>query len=458
MKNWRIKSSMVVAVMFCFLTGSTAWAEEGIPSGELENLKRMMQEVISENQELRKRVGELEAEMTKVKATMTKQEQPTEEAAKAPAKEPTEEAVTVREPTKEPTVEAAIEAAKEPTKPAEGLALIFKPHVEVGGAIEFKFQWSEDFAGVTESTIKLSTAEFDFDITANEWVTGTLVVGWDGDRDVFTVTEAFITLGNTAEFPLFLKAGRFVVPFGISTGATVAAGLRDTLSITDPLTIEVFETEEDSVGLGVEVNGFNAGAYAFNGQTNTGGGPDIVDQFGGYVGYRFKNDNMSLDARVDAISSVFDSNNLALAYPEALRSAYAPGISAHARFGMGGFSLITEYDSALRSTRFAQVVGFTADGDPITRAVRIQPRAWMIEGGYTTEILDKATWVALGYSQTYGLAGRFPETRLLATVGTWIFDFLRLDFEYGHEWDYSVAEGGTGKGADTFISRMTFEW
>jgi hypothetical protein len=47
---------------------------------------------------------------------------------------------------------------------------------------------------------------------------------------------------------------------------------------------------------------------------------------------------------------------------------------------------------------------------------------------------------------------------MLLTVGTWIFDFLRLDFEYGHDEDYSRAEGGTGKGADTFISRMTFEW
>jgi len=201
-----------------------------------------------------------------------------------------------------------------------------------------------------------------------------------------------------------------------------------------------------------------AGAYAFNGQTNTGGGADLVDQFGGYVGYRLKKDNIALDARFDAISSVFDSNNLSIAYPEALTSAYAPGISAHARFGMGGFSLITEYDGALRFTKFTQVVGFTVDGDPITRLVSKKPQAWMIEGGYTTEIFGKKTWVALDYSQTYGLAGRFPEARLLTTVGTWIFDFLRLDFEYGHEWDYSVAEGGTGKGADTFISRMTFEW
>ena len=438
--------------MVCVLAGSTAWAEEGVPAGELENLKRMMQEVISENQELRKRVGELEGEMTKLKATMNKnrQEQPTEEAAKAP----TEEAVTVREPTKEPTVEGAIEAAKEPTKPAEGLALIFKPHVEFGGAIEVAFDWGKDFAGVTESNIKLRTAEFDFDITANEWVTGSLQAEWDGVRDVFTVKQAFVTIGNPAEFPLLLTAGRVVVPFTIATGAI----LGDTLSISDPLTVEVFETREDALWLGFELNGFNAGAYAFNGQTNTSGGPDIVDQFGGYVGYRLKKDNIALDARFDAISSVFDSNNLSIAYPEALTSAYAPGISAHARFGMGGFALITEYDTALRFTKFTQVVGFTVDGDPITRLVSKKPQAWMIEPSYTTEILGKKTWIAFDYSQTYGLAGRFPMTRMLVTVGTWIFDFLRLDFEYGHEWDYAVADGGTGKGADTFISRMSFEW
>jgi hypothetical protein len=82
----------------------------------------------------------------------------------------------------------------------------------------------------------------------------------------------------------------------------------------------------------------------------------------------------------------------------------------------------------------------------------------MIEPSYTTEILGKKTWVALDYSQTAGLAGRFPKARLLTTVGVWIFDFLRFDFEYGYEWDYSIAEGGTGRSADTFISRVTFEW
>jgi hypothetical protein len=452
MKRWRIKTSMVAVSIVCMLAASPARGEEAVPPGELESLKQMMQEIISENQELRKRVGELEGEMTKLKATMSKnrQEQPTEESAKAPITEPTEEAITVREPTKEPTVEAAME----PTKPAEGLGIIFKPHVEFGGAIEVAFDWAQDFAGVTESNIRLRTAEFDFDITANEWVMGSLQVAWDDARDVFTVDQAFIIIGNAAQFPLLLTAGRVVAPFTISTGAI----LGDTLSISDPLTIEVFETKEDALWLGFELDGFNAGGYAFNGQTNTGGGPDIVDQFGGYLGYRWRNGDMSLDARFDAISSVFDSNALAVAYPEALTAGYAPGISAHTRFGMGGFSFIGEYDTALRDTKFNQVVGFTVDGDPITRLVSKKPQAWMVEGGYTTEILGKMTWVALDYSQTSGLAGRFPKARLLTTVGMWIFDFLRLDFEYGYEWDYSVAEGGTGRNADTFISRVTFEW
>jgi len=438
-----MKSSVVVASMVCVLTGSTAWAEEGVPPGELENLKRMMQEVISENQELRKRVGELEGEMTKLKKAVTKQEQPTEEAAKAPAKEPTEEAVTVREPTKEPTVEAAIEAAKEPTKPAEGLALIFKPHVEIGGSIEFEATWSRDFADVTQSDIALKTAEFDFDGLLTDWLTGTLQVQWDGDRNVFTVDQAFITIGNTAEFPLLLTAGRVVVPFGISTGATVG----DVLSITDPLTIEVFETKEDAILLGFEMNGFNAGFYVFNGQTNQGGGQDHIEHFGGTAGYRVKNGDMALDARIDIISSIFDSDGLTAAFPEALTSKYVPGMSAHAKFLMGGFSLITEYDTALRQVQFVR-----------NNTVRIQPKAWMIEGGYTTEILGKMTFVALGYSQSYELAGAFPERRVLVTVGTWLVDGLRLAFEYAYNQDYPRSIGGTSGDSDTFTTRVTYEW
>ncbi len=197
----------------------SAGAEQGVSPGELETLKRMMQEVISENQELTKRVRELEAEMTKLKGAMIKQEQVSEEAAKQAAKEP--------------AIKKAFEEARKPAPP-EQLAAMINKYVEFGGVIEVQAGWINDFNGVSESDIRLETAEFDFEVRVTDWVTGTLIVEWDSDEDKLTVDEAFITIGDTEIFPLFLNAGRIVVPFGISTGDPVA----------DTLAIEAFETKE----------------------------------------------------------------------------------------------------------------------------------------------------------------------------------------------------------------------
>src|SRR3990172_6331992 len=142
MNTWIFKRSMVAASMFCILAGSTASAEQGAPPGELEALKRMMQEVISENQELRIRVRELEAEMTKVKAAVTKREQAPEEAAKEAAKEPA----------KELAKEAAKEAAKEPAEVVDKALLDTikeRLKIELGGAIELEAGWRKNFRGVS---------------------------------------------------------------------------------------------------------------------------------------------------------------------------------------------------------------------------------------------------------------------------------------------------------------------
>src|SRR5712691_2954554 len=144
MKHGRIKRNMVAAAMFCVLAGSTAWAEQGVPPGELETLKGMVQEVISENQELRKRVRELEE-------VMIKQEQVTKETAKEAAQEAAKEAVK--------------ELAKEPAKEAKGLL----GKLEFGGAIEVDAKQSKNFAGESQSNLQLSTAEFDFEAKLIHW-------------------------------------------------------------------------------------------------------------------------------------------------------------------------------------------------------------------------------------------------------------------------------------------------
>src|SRR5439155_6514305 len=76
---------------------SPVWAEQGTPAGEIEALKRMVQEVISQNEELKRRIHLLEAPKAKEKP-VTK-EAGSDPATKAP-EDATQKAKAAEEPPK----------------------------------------------------------------------------------------------------------------------------------------------------------------------------------------------------------------------------------------------------------------------------------------------------------------------------------------------------------------------
>jgi hypothetical protein len=135
-------------------------------------------------------------------------------------------------------------------------------YVSLGGNLEIVSGWSDDFTGQSQDTIFLNTAELDFEIRANEWTVGNLVIEYNpGIDSVLQTTEGFqtgvdrialdtatLTIGNPQRFPLFTTLGQMYLPFGISTGNPVT----DVLTAEDPLTIEVFETRQVAMGFGVE--------------------------------------------------------------------------------------------------------------------------------------------------------------------------------------------------------------
>jgi hypothetical protein len=134
--------------------------------------------------------------------------------------------------------------------------------VALGGTLEVTAGRSKDFSGVSNSKVELSTFEFDFEIQANEWALGSVVLEYvNGTNALFPTTNGFntgvdrinvdtasVTLGDTKKFPPFVKAGRMILPFGTSTGVHRA----DVLSIETPLTIEAFEFRNTAIGLGIE--------------------------------------------------------------------------------------------------------------------------------------------------------------------------------------------------------------
>ena len=132
--------------------------------------------------------------------------------------------------------------------------------VTFGGALEVTAGHTTDFTGQSTDSVTLSTAELDFEIKVNEWMTGNLIfqydtgtsilfpttTGFNASVDRLTVDRGTITFGDVQRFPLYVKVGRDVLAYGTSTGVHRA----DVLSVENPLTIEVFETRRNFIGFG----------------------------------------------------------------------------------------------------------------------------------------------------------------------------------------------------------------
>jgi hypothetical protein len=349
--------------------------------------------------------------------------------------------------------------------------------VAFGGTLETITFWQSDFDGIEESDIRLDTAQFDFDIQMNNWSSAALYIEYfDGQDFLFPTTEAdevgvdrftvrrgTITLGNLARYPLYITTGRDFVPFGISTGDPVT----DVLTIVDPLTVEVFETQEDNITFGFElpvppppppVSAYSVppvaprpilfnplgrrlancvcpycgpldkpltpvavpptcwapyfGAiYFYNGRTLEGiNDANHIEQMGGSLGYRAKgtigNTNIpwSTTCAVDANSSVFDSNFLQFEYRRYLdQIGFVPGMAAHTRSSVGPIGFVLEWNGAIGTAEFIDDAG-----NPIA----ISPQAWQIAINYqfdwnpTVEFIGaQGTYLAVGYSESADLAG-----------------------------------------------------
>ena len=429
MTNSGITRSMVAASMFWVLAGSSAEAQPVPSSGELEALRKMVQDVIKQNEDLRKRVQELEA-------TTPKRGQ----VADAPAK---------------PAGESAPAAAE----PAKDVAKSARDKIQLGGAIEIEAKKSRDFRGVHSSDLLLSTAEFDFEADVVDWAKAELSLQWISPTNSFpatpddkiTVNEAMITFAKPSVTPLYLKTGRGVVPFGISTGTTVAARLDESLTITGPLTLEIFEAKEDHLLIGYRDHGITIAAYVFNGDTNNGVREKHLEHGGFAVSYGRKGETLSFDVGFGWIDSVFDTDGLSTAFPELVRtpkSDYTPGIAAFVRAGLFGFSFIAEYDTAIRSANFIR------GGQQRST----QPEAWQVELGYTTSLFGFKPFAAFNYSKSYQMYGAFPKRRTLYTVGSWLSENIRVALEYNNEQDYNKTHGGTNRDSDTATLRLTYEW
>jgi hypothetical protein len=239
-----------------------------------DNISALMQAIEklqAENRDLARRLGALETEKSARKASAAHTE-PAAVAQRKPAPETTQEsppppssAHTADLETRVKDLELAKTAQEDSVRTIIQSSLAktgskINEFVSLGGAIEVTGGRSSDFSGQTKDSIQLATAELDLDIKVSDWASASFIISYDSGTNVlfptgqsfnpgvdrFTVDRAAVTIGDVRRFPLYAKVGRNVLQFGTSTGIHRA----DVLSVENPLTIEVFETRANSVGIG----------------------------------------------------------------------------------------------------------------------------------------------------------------------------------------------------------------
>lgn len=145
----------------------------------------------------------------------------------------------------------------------------------LSGVIEVEANYTKNDEKATD--IDLAKVELGIDADVSEHVNGTIVLLWEGDG--VDVDEAMITFDGANGMPFYLNTGRFVIPFGYY----------ESHFITDPLTLELGETNEGALVGGFANDMFDFSLGVFNSDIAKKNEDDNIESFVASAKFNFPN-------------------------------------------------------------------------------------------------------------------------------------------------------------------------
>ena len=260
-----------------------------------------------------------------------------------------------------------------------------------------------------------------------------------GSEAAFLET-AILRLGSP-EGPWSLAAGRQFLPIGVF----------DTRMFSEPLTLELGETNEIAVSLGWSSGGLTTTLFGF-GRNDDLEADDGVAGYGAAVSYTSEREETGLALNLALTSDFsYSANVLSVLADTTANEEPADriaGLSAHAALRYGAATLIAEYVGALESYA-AREMEFAGRG--------AQPASWLFEAAYDFEAGGMNATAALGYQATReALALELPARRLLAVVSVQLAEPFTLAVEWGRDSDYATGKGGSGEGANFVTVQLSW--
>lgn len=306
------------------------------------------------------------------------------------------------------------------------------PRIFMSGQIETTGFIQKDATGHAQSDIDLTDAEIDFLIVVAPWIYGFAAFEYDNSVDAslsqdriqnsrIHADSLFVTLGDFTYTPWYLTIGQTYIPYGQYTTYN---------AINNPLTRVLFRTLTRDVALGFYNDTIQFAAYTFKGASHADSGNN-VNNYGVNLGYHFKVKKLDAKLAVGAIRNIADSVGMQAVFgdpsnSETLRHV-VPGINANGNFSIGNWTLLLEFNQALRAFS-CRDTAYSKNG---TDFFGPRPKAFDIELAYAFEIIKRPTSIALSYSKSYqALAFNVPKERIVLTWATYVFHGCILSFEF----------------------------
>ncbi len=349
--------------------------------------------------------------------------------------------------------EQQLAAQKEEAKEGEGKSILHEigERLTIHGTIDTDLRFRRGISkeegelrpyARDSNEIAIDAVELEIGAQLTDWAQATVVFKWEDDS--FFVDEAYTVLGGTETWPLFLKVGKYVTPFGDFS----------TNMLQDPFTQELGELNEGAATIGYTKDGFTATAFVYNGldRIRNDETKHRINGVGAAVRYDYEEEEgLKASAGAGIVSNIASAPVISEALEENEGSVdLVPGLNLHAGLGYGGFAALVEYTTALDN--------FHVDELPFKDS-GAQPSALNGELAYTADLSGFETTFALGLQKTWeSVALGLPEWRYSAAVGVGLVEGLTLTMEYFLDKDYDEADGGTDDDGYGFTTRLSYEF
>lgn len=316
----------------------------------------------------------------------------------------------------------------------------------VTGIIEIEAVYSRNYSGVESSDITNATAQIDIEKKLNKRVTGRITFLHEDENSPDTKTSLIDEALCRVDFEsgTYVQMGKMYVPFG---------SFRSEF-ISDPLTLEVAETNENAFLLGYQFGQFDLALYTFNGDTQKAGSADKVSTYGGAFSFENGEGESTTQASIYYINNILESDSLNTSSVLTDTNSNSKPDDLRSIVGAMGASLDFENSRFLTHLEYLVSAGKTSSQDLSWKGRGAQLQAYSIEMGMKYEISSLPVSTFAGYQKTeQALALSLAnESWLLGSKIVWD-EGIEFSYEFKYDQDYGVNDctgttcgtGGVGR-------------